>query len=209
MVKFIPGNATVIAESVSTSMSDKSDKAKKAKKAINPVDQVLTFARRKFEAFPFKSSAIKAELIKVGIGKYGVSDEQFYGELNIGISMMLESIKFVNDCKALELCPFIVAQHCVFAGMGYSHKILEKGLTTVFENIYLKQMQEHIFPFCELVQYDGNHRLRSAIEANHVKVLCDMGDYCQACKTCPVRKKEEQPAAPIAPEAQQEPQAEV
>lgn len=50
MVKFIPGNATVIAESVSTSMSDKSDKAKKAKKAINPVDQVLTFARRKFEA---------------------------------------------------------------------------------------------------------------------------------------------------------------
>ena len=137
MVKFIPGTATVIAQSVSTA---------KSKKSINPVDQVLTFARRKFEACPIKRSEVKAELIKAGIGKYGVSDEQLYGELNNGISMMLESVKFVKDCEALELCPFIVAQHCVFAGMSYSIEILKKGLNSVFDTIYLKQMSEHIFP---------------------------------------------------------------
>lgn len=137
LVKFIPGTATVIAQSVSTA---------KSKKSINPVDQVLTFARRKFEACPIKRSEVKAELIKAGIGKYGVSDEQLYGELNNGISMMLESVKFVKDCEALELCPFIVAQHCVFAGMSYSIEILKKGLNSVFDTIYLKQMSEHIFP---------------------------------------------------------------
>lgn len=182
MIGFVPGTATVIAQSVSTS---------KSKKSVNSVDQVLSYARRKFDACPIKRSEIKAELLMAGLGKYGVPEEKFFAELDTNISMLLESTKFVKDCVDLELCPFIVAQHCVFAGMSYSMEILKKGLTNVFDNIYLKQMQEHIFPYCLLVEYDGNHRLRYAIEANQVKVLCDQGDYCPACKTCPVRKGNE------------------
>ena len=175
----IPGTATVNAQVKNQSSS---------KKTVSNLDQVLRFARKKFENFPLtlKTAEIKKQLIMAGLGKYGVTDEEFYGELNNAICMLIESTKFIRDCQNHELCPFIVAQHCVFAGMSYCYEILKKGIDVVFQNIYSKQMTEHIFDYNTLVAYDGNHRLRDAMSFVEIKKLCDAGKL-SSCEKCPIK----------------------
>ena len=142
-----------------------------SKKTVSNLDQVLRFARKKFLNFPVQTAGIKQQLIIAGLGKYGVTDEEFYGELNNAICMLIESTKFVKDCQRHELCPFIVAQHCVFAGMSYCYEILKKGIDAVFQNIYSKQMTEHIFDYNTLVAFDGNRRLREAMDFVEVLIF--------------------------------------
>lgn len=162
-----------------------------SKKTVSNLDQVLRFARKKFLNFPLQTAEIKRELIKTGIGKYGVTDEEFYGELNNAICMLIESTKFVKDCQRHELCPFIVAQHCVFAGMSYSYEILKKGIDAVFQNIFSKQMKEHIFDYNTLVAFDGNHRLQEAMSFVEIMKQCKNGKL-QECQECPVKKTQDE-----------------
>ena len=173
----IPGIATVNAQVKNQSSS---------KKTVSNLDQVLRFARKKFENFPVQTAEIKKQLIIAGLGKHGVTDEEFYGELNNAICMLIESTKFIKDCQSHELCPFIVAQHCVFAGMSYCYEILKKGIDVVFPNIYSKQMSEHIFDYDTLKAYDGNHRLRDAMSFVELKNLCNEGKL-PSCEKCPVK----------------------
>ena len=158
-----------------------------SKKTVSNLDQVLRFARKKFLNFPVQTAGIKQQLIIAGLGKYGVTDEEFYGELNNAICMLIESTKFVKDCQRHELCPFIVAQHCVFAGMSYCYEILKKGIDAVFQNIYSKQMKEHIFDYNTLVAFDGNHRLQEAMSFVEIMKQCKDGKL-QECQECPVKK---------------------
>ena len=173
----IPGSATVNAQVKNQSSS---------KKTVSNLDQVLRYARKKFENFPVQTAEIKKQLIIAGLGKYGVTDEEFYGELNNAICMLIESTKFIRDCQNHELCPFIVSQHCVFAGMSYCYEILKKGIDVVFQNIYSKQMAEHIFDYETLKAYDGNHRLRDAMSFVEIKKLCDAGKL-SSCEKCPIK----------------------
>ena len=159
-----------------------------SKKTVSNLDQVLRFARKKFLSFPVQTAEIKRQLIIAGLGKHGVTDEEFYGELNNAICMLVESTKFIKDCQKHELCPFIVAQHCVFAGMSYCYDILRKGIDAVFQNIYSKQMSEHIFDYDTLVAFDGNHRLRDAMGFVDFMKQCKEGNLPE-CKACPRKKK--------------------
>ena len=158
-----------------------------SKKTVSNLDQVLRYARKKFENFPVKTVEIKRQLIIAGLGKYDVTKEEFYGELNNAICMLIESTKFIGDCQRHELCPFIVAQQCVFAGMSYCYEILKRGIDVVFPNIYSKQMTEHIFDYETLKAYDGNHRLRDAMSFVEIKKLCDAGKL-SSCDNCPIKK---------------------
>lgn len=175
----IPASAAVNAQVKNQSSS---------KKTVSNLDQVLRFARKKFLNFPVQTAEIKQQLIIAGLGRHGVTDEEFYGELNNVICMLIESTKFIKDCQSHELCPFIVAQHCVFAGMSYCYDILKKGIDAVFQNIYSKQMKEHIFDYETLVVFDGNHRLQEAMSFVNFMQQCKEGKLPE-CKTCP-RKKE-------------------
>ena len=159
-----------------------------SKKTVSNLDQVLRFARKKFLNFPVQTAEIKKQLIIAGLGKYGVTDEEFYGELNNAICMLIESTKFIKDCQRHELCPFIVAQHCVFAGMSYCYEILKKGIDAVFQNIFSKQVAEHIFDYDTLVAFDGNHRLREAMDFVDIKKQCQEGKL-QGCPQCPVNNE--------------------
>ena len=179
----IPGTATVNAQVKNQSSS---------KKTVSNLDLVLRFARKKFLNFPVQTAEIKKQLIIAGLGKYGVTDEEFYGELNNAICMLIESTKFVKDCQNHELCPFIVAQHCVFAGLSYCYDILKKGIDAVFQNIYSKQMAEHIFDYDTLVAFDGNHRLREAMNFVEIIKQCKEGKLPE-CQECPVKKGFDEP----------------
>ena len=163
-----------------------------SKKTVSNLDQVLRFARKKFLNFPVQTAEIKKQLIIAGLGKYGVTDEEFYGELNNATCMLIESTKFVKDCQNHELCPFIVAQHCVFAGLSYCYDILKKGIDAVFQNIYSKQMAEHIFDYDTLVAFDGNHRLREAMNFVEIIKQCKEGKLPE-CQECPVKKGFDEP----------------
>lgn len=159
-----------------------------SKKTVSNLDLVLRFARKKFLSFPVQTAEIKRQLIIAGLGKHGVTDEEFYGELNNAISMLIESTKFIKDCQNHDLCPFIVAQHCVFAGMSYCYDILKKGIDAVFQNIYAQQMREHIFDYDTLVAFDGNHRLREAMSFAAFMQQCKEGKLPE-CQKCPVKTK--------------------
>lgn len=174
----IPASAAVNAQVKNQSSS---------KKTVSNLDQVLRFARKKLLNFPVKTAEIKRELIFAGLGKHSVTDEEFYGELNNAICMLIESTKFIKDCQRHELCPFIVAQHCVFAGMSYCYEILKKGIDVVFQNIYALQMREHIFDYNTLVAFDGNHRLQEAMSFVEIMKQCKDGKLPE-CQECPVKK---------------------
>ena len=74
-----------------------------SKKTVSNLDLVLRFARKKFLSFPVQTAEIKRQLIIAGLGKHGVTDEEFYGELNNAISMLIESTKFIKDCQNHDL----------------------------------------------------------------------------------------------------------
>lgn len=177
---FIPGTATVNAQVKNQSSS---------KKTASNLDLVLRYARKKFENFPVQTVEIKRQLIIAGLGKHGVTDEEFYGELNNAICMLIESTKFIRDCQNHELCPFIVAQHCVFAGMSYCYEILKKGIDVVFPNIYSKQMKEHIFDDNTLIAFDGNRRLREAMNFVEIVKQCKEGKL-PSCESCSFMKND-------------------
>ena len=160
-----------------TNKTAKNDKKKVTRKPVSNCDQILVYARRKFFALPkeMQDITLKRKFIIAAMNNLRISEKEFYGEFNLHLSVLLESIKFVRDCRDRGLCPFVVAQHVIFAGMSYSIDILRKGLDVVFPNLYSVDMQKEdaIIEYSTLKQYDGNRRLLAALSAQGIECGVD------------------------------------
>lgn len=195
MSKIATGTAAASAqvENVNNSVNnesseDKNSKNKKNRKPISKCDQVLVYARRKFFALPkeIQTLDLRQKFILAGMHNFNISEKEFYGEYNLQLCILLESVKFVDDCKVRNLCPFIVAQTVLFSGMSYVMRVIKEGLETVFPNLYSVDMNgadKALIQYSTLKEYDGNLRLNKVLIRQEIKCGLDAQLQVETPKT--------------------------
>lgn len=167
-----------------------SAQGKKSVKKVNELDSVLSYARKKYLALPnvLRTTENKKSLITSGINLKNANDDAFYGQFINVVSMLLESTRFLSDCKDKSLCPLNAAQHIAFAGKTYVFDVLQDCLDAALETLFLEEIKTPIFGYDDLVKYDGNHRLQDAMKYEKFIAICKDGNYDE-CKSCPRHKE--------------------
>lgn len=124
------------------------------KRTRNPFLEILrksrtTFNKQIIRDAQMKKSAIE-HVLKTSDKDGNMDDLVFRGNFYDMVTYrLLDSNRFVNDCKSLGIDPFNVAQHVIFDGNQKLDEVLNLGINSVYNNEILK-MKEPIFTKEEL-----------------------------------------------------------
>ena len=103
----------------------------------NPVYSVTKMAKRIFSAYPTTEQntvAKRASLnLAVGMSKKYSDSLRFWQDFRNEASILTDSIRFNDACKAWGLEPQNVAEHIVFEGKSTLNKVLKDGLISFGE----------------------------------------------------------------------------
>lgn len=159
---------------------------KKSVKKVNELDSVLSYARKKYLSLPnvLRTTENKKQLITSGINLKNANDDAFYGQFINVVSMLLESTRFLSDCKEKSICPLNAAQHIAFSGKTYVFDVLQDCLDAALETLFLEEIKTPIFGYNDLIKYDGNHRLQDAMKYEKFITICKDGKFDE-CNSCP------------------------
>lgn len=96
--------------------------------------KVLTKSRKVFEPQLTKNNAIKRQCIEKHISTFSNDTEKFWSKFVNEAETLLDSRKYLRECKHLGVPPVDVAEHIVFLGSSTINKVLKNGLYDTIGN---------------------------------------------------------------------------
>ena len=103
---------------------------------VQPVYQVVTPARKAFNAQLTKDGDTKRRCLEAALNKAACYEDKlrFWIDYKAERDRLIDSKRFCADCESRKLTPSDVADHVVFEGKGMVNKVLKDGLQVMGEN---------------------------------------------------------------------------
>ena len=104
------------------------------RQAIPAMWRVLSRAKKTFDAQLEKNNETKLKCINVYLSAEMNDSSKFWGEFMEHVEKLLDSRKYLRDCKQLGYDPANVAEHIVFLGSAMLNKVLTYGIESALGN---------------------------------------------------------------------------
>jgi hypothetical protein len=105
-----------------------------------PVYQLLRHARNQYNHQLDKDAETKRRCIKAALAASpDLYPDQLHFELDFRVERerLVDSKRFCNSCKSLDLNPYFVADNIVFEGKTVLEKVLKDGLQVIGEKVHI------------------------------------------------------------------------
>jgi len=122
-----------MANETSTKVSKKKDGTQK-RPAIPAMWQILKKAQKTFTAQLVKSNENKLNCISMYQSSEMNDIQRFWGEFMKQVDKLLDSRKYLRECKLLGYDAVNVAEHIVFLGSAKVNKVLKNGVEGTLGN---------------------------------------------------------------------------
>jgi len=110
----------------------------KKRKPVPKIWFVLGKSRKAFAAQLSKSNDIKRQCIEIFMVAETQDDNKFWADYFDQVEKLLDSRRYIAECKRVGHCPVNIAEHIVFLGSSTISKVLKEGIDKVIGNdIYL------------------------------------------------------------------------
>ena len=107
---------------------------KQKRQAIPPMWRILGKAQKAFNAQLDKDNKMKFRCIDMYLNSEMNDAPRFWGEFMVQVERLLDSRKYVMECKQLVFDATNVAEHIVFLGSAKLNKVLMFGVQSVLKN---------------------------------------------------------------------------
>lgn len=114
--------------------NDKGTPTPKKRRHVAPMWRILGKARKVFDAQLLKTNEVKRTCIATFMNAEVQDSAKFWGDFIEQVEKLMDSRKYLRDCKVLGYEPENVAEHIVFLGSATINKVLKNGLKETLGN---------------------------------------------------------------------------
>ena len=114
----------------------KSPKQRKRRGATPQIWRVLSKANRTFKPQLTKNNAIKLQCVTNHIPSYYPDEGIFWSDYMKEAEKLMNSVRYLRECKVLNATPINVAEHIVFLGSATVSKVLKHGVENTLGKKY-------------------------------------------------------------------------